>query len=319
MPKVKGQKSLLVATIPHPTKMTVDLELKVRTKGIRFKELYKILISYFIYDRKSETRETLKEMLGIVHLKIIDLRELKLIERPSKDVLSMETLIMTKIQKDSDSAADFFLDFIKRNKLVEDLYYANEYEYFGKICNLKPISLRYDRRPQKQHHHRYVGVGYKDKGSAKKLNIDGSPAWQEVAQNGDKVNEITGYTNSLLVKEGELLETKQVSVPTNSKSIFNRSPNLILNSSRYKIKNSKEITIIERDKNIYRSLEWQLAEQDFKSCVLKLSEKLKMTISPVTLAGGDGGFLLTEKHLKSKQIVSLRSQQSFNWLESVRK
>ena len=44
---------------------------------------------------------------------------------------------------------------------------------------------RLKRNPPPQ---RYIGVGYRDKGTAKDLTIDGSPSWQEVASNNNSFN-----------------------------------------------------------------------------------------------------------------------------------
>lgn len=65
-------------------------------------------------------------------------------------------------------------------------FLPSEYAYFGmkghrELRNSFKVILRSSIRPVKVKPKAYVGVGYKDKGTRKKLSKDGSPSWQEVA------------------------------------------------------------------------------------------------------------------------------------------
>jgi len=69
---------------------------------------------------------------------------------------------------------------------------------------------------------RYIGIGYRDKGTAKKPEIDGSPSWQEVAQSNQALDsrmkeiqyELQNETNNIkqkleLQKEWSRLKNEQ--------------------------------------------------------------------------------------------------------------
>lgn len=82
-------------------------------------------------------------------------------------------------------------DFLQRNLKRSFWRYPSEHrgfllsphEYFGlkfglfRTLELKIRILRIELRKVQQ---RYVGVGYKDKGSSRKVSLDGSPPWGEV-------------------------------------------------------------------------------------------------------------------------------------------
>jgi hypothetical protein len=56
--------------------------------------------------------------------------------------------------------------------------YKDSYEYHGNIKNTPLPVIRLRRRVRRTHTERYVGVGYKDKGSSKDSSNDGSPDWK---------------------------------------------------------------------------------------------------------------------------------------------
>jgi hypothetical protein len=57
--------------------------------------------------------------------------------------------------------------------------------YFGKVKQNPPPSLLRKRTPQQvrkiRNRKKFIGVGYKDHGNMKNKAVDGSPSWQEVA------------------------------------------------------------------------------------------------------------------------------------------
>jgi len=52
--------------------------------------------------------------------------------------------------------------------------------YHDEVFNITHVKRVYDDLTKKYHPQRYIGVGYKDKGSCKDYSFDGSPSWQEV-------------------------------------------------------------------------------------------------------------------------------------------
>lgn len=293
MPRSFRQKSLLVATIPQPKPMAVDYEMKVRTKRMRVTELYKLLISYFIFEGKDpEKNEIVKQMLGITYLKILDLRNIKLLRSPDSTSVGFEKMLVEKILREGSLNKEF-LPLLTTHKLFSEIYFKNGNEYYGKVANSEPIILGYYRRPKKLHHCRFVGVGYKDKGSAKKPSIDCSPSWQEVAQYGDRTTEITGYTNARRIKNFKVLETSQVSVLTQQLTVFGNPKRIHFHKERILLTDEQvTVLLLTLDESPYRRNELCVSQEELHNIVYDSFRKTNMTISPVTSAGGSKMFIL---------------------------
>jgi len=293
MPRNFRQKSLLVATIPQPKTMAVDYEYKVRTKRMRVTELYKLLISYFIYEGKDpDKNEIVKEMLGITYLKILDLRSIKLLRSPDSTSVGFEKMLVEKILREGSLNKEF-LPLLTTHMMFSEIYFKNENEYYGKVANSEPIILGHYRRPKKQHHWRFVGVGYKDKGSAKIPNIDCSPSWQEVAQYGDRTTEITEYTNARRIKNFKVLETSQVSVLTQQLTVFGNPKKITFRKERiYLTDEQVTVSLLTLDESPYRSNEHLISQEELYNLVYDSFRTTKMTISPVKSAGGSRRFIL---------------------------
>jgi hypothetical protein len=72
------------------------------------------------------------------------------------------------------------------------LLYVKKEEYFGRLRGkTQKYIIKMNLRPKRNHFQRYIGVGYKDKGTAKEESWDGFHSWQEITSTGEsKLNEV---------------------------------------------------------------------------------------------------------------------------------
>lgn len=83
----------------------------------------------------------------------------------------------------------------------------NAFEFYGDLGSSSYTlpSYRMKRRLHKQHSHRFIGVGYKDKGAAKNVSLDGSPhytnAYTGFVSHGTDVDDLLQLITSLEYKE----------------------------------------------------------------------------------------------------------------------
>lgn len=66
------------------------------------------------------------------------------------------------------------IDNIFEKRALHGLYHDEQF-------NITHVKRVFDNLTKKYHPQRYIGVGYKDKGSCKDYSFDGSPSWQEVS------------------------------------------------------------------------------------------------------------------------------------------
>lgn len=68
-------------------------------------------------------------------------------------------------------------------RLIHTRFQSDAYSFYGMLGNgFKIPVIRQRRRRSMKHPTKYVGVGYRDKGAARKCYQDGSPTWTELAQ-----------------------------------------------------------------------------------------------------------------------------------------
>lgn len=93
--------------------------------------------------------------------------------------------------------------------LQKNQFFCTPHEYYGTIYDgFKFPKLVYKRRPKRLHQERYIGVGYKDKGTATDESFDGQPSWKSVAAyNQSKEEEITTIEQEKFLKLGNSTET----------------------------------------------------------------------------------------------------------------
>jgi hypothetical protein len=106
---------------------------------------------------------------------------------------------------------------IKLNTSLSELILPN-YEYYGlkyskpRILETNPSELLKVRIFEKRRYPdpKYIGVGYRDKGSAKKPAEDGTFSWEYYAQFTDEEEEVDNSLSSLLTKEIQKTSLKEI-------------------------------------------------------------------------------------------------------------
>lgn len=80
------------------------------------------------------------------------------------------------------------------NFLVKRGLLPTSHEFFGwyKLFDIKRYVRKQSQKDNRQRaRRRFIGVGYKDKGTMKNLAEDGTPSWQEVATAGNRQESIS--------------------------------------------------------------------------------------------------------------------------------
>jgi len=136
-------------------------------KEVSFKDLILLYDNIIWCQDKSQKDPDFKTKFGL-HLKVLAsiLKEVRL----PKDKIS-ERLVKSLGQKFQRNLDGFYLEKRNVKNPLKQLY------KFIELRAPQPLGLEKKRLRPKN----FIGVGYRDKGTAKKPWYDGSPSWQEVA------------------------------------------------------------------------------------------------------------------------------------------
>jgi len=141
-----------------------------------------LLSSYYIYNETLDFEEQL--CLNEVMLALLDIRD-PLFKHKYGTAVRYSAVLLAIFNNNKISRTEKVVAISKTQVnlhgvwLRERQYKAAEVSYSSVIRSFVLRARSYKRRrfPPK----RYIGVGYRDKGSRKNLAYDGSPSWQEVA------------------------------------------------------------------------------------------------------------------------------------------
>jgi len=194
-----GQSSLLVtSTLYHNKEMFADTELFLDTKGMRPWLAFRLLLSKFVHEPKGRTSDDLLA-LNILKEKFDLLIELKMmrINPYQQNTIKYIVILLNK----SLTAP------IENLALQAHEILLPPHEYFGHTRKRDLVfNLKYRRRPVRKHSEKYIGVGYKDKGSSRKEHLDGTPSWQlTVAEEEDNLKRLQ-IQNMNLVKNPKFIQ-----------------------------------------------------------------------------------------------------------------
>lgn len=152
--------------------------LKVNRKHLTF-HLYKVLLSKLLYTEEIFTEED-EVLLFLAYERCVELCVDPSAEKKYYHLLSANRVIfngLSEFVKDKES--------IRRHRESLEWSFShgrsqlNAYIYYGAKVSLEvKMSTYYPRKPRAKNR---IGVGYRDKGTAKNTAWDGSPSWQEVA------------------------------------------------------------------------------------------------------------------------------------------
>lgn len=213
-----GQNTLLVtSTLNNRTEeFHVDSEVYLKRRRIKDLELLKLFLSDYILnysDKKEKLPENNKVAINLLYSKVLNFIDLKMFKFSELQVHSLKILIREINSGHFGLTNSCFLDSLKGT-----LLFSNKFEFFGKVKSLKiqgllNFTLAVKRREKKNHFEKYIGVGYKDKGTAKNETEDGTPSWEEITGTGlHRLREVKASNTSWV-------ETKSFSDQKETKSL----------------------------------------------------------------------------------------------------
>jgi hypothetical protein len=193
-------------------------------KGVKRITLFRFLLAKLLYDSDEEGLH-LDEFAVMVNL-FYDLLE------------ESDPTFVEKYRENLNRLVPLFADLGKARNFplrlyVKDRPYSDLINYVGPILPTQNsyyglrgnrdlrmsfyISFNDTLRPQQFRAPRFVGVGYRDKGTRRDNALDGSPSWQEVGSEAAALEEALGqtYVNTFLE---ELEEVKKVHTSSPSRS-----------------------------------------------------------------------------------------------------
>lgn len=168
------QSALPVIPIQRNEEIYVDTHYSFPNRGV-FKHL-KHLIMIIINEREKFDevyKKELSEYFGVVLSKYIEKSQLGL----EIELSSIDEIRVRSIQNYLSGRLKGLTWPPNLSNYGQDLFFCQKdsHEYHGnfKLRKLPPIKMR--RRRSRYHHQRFVGVGYRDKGSSKDQSYDGTP------------------------------------------------------------------------------------------------------------------------------------------------
>lgn len=188
------QNTLLVPPILRNMEVGVDKHLTLTSGHKKLGRLLGILICSYLYEKESWSKSH-EEYLWTIYTFFQTKLSLGLEEKLS----SLDECLIRMISRKSIDTQQL-PQWIKFSK-----FFLTKHEYYGMIleANFKLPVIKEVRRKRRYHHHRYVGVGYKDKGATTEDSWDGSPSWQQVVRKNDIARNRT--TDLLLILGGKLV------------------------------------------------------------------------------------------------------------------
>lgn len=173
------QSALLVAPIlGNKGEKFVDSSYQFNSKNIKF--LIKSVIHTVLNCQKQftvEKKREFSEYFGVLVSKYIEKADLGIeVELSSTDSMRLRLVQMYLNSKSKELNWPPSLSHLEVDQFFAE---KDSFEYHGNIKNKDLPVIKMKRRVKKHHTERYVGVGYKDKGSSKDTSNDGSPTWKE--------------------------------------------------------------------------------------------------------------------------------------------
>lgn len=177
---------LAVTTLDNYDKVEAASELKCFHPGVKLQEALKLLLSRYFLFREEPDKES-KTAINLLYSKYWNLVELNMVKLTEMQNFALRTLI-----KEINSGHFGLTNKAFLESLYGILLYVRKEEYFGRLRGkTQKFIIRMDLRPKRNHFEKYIGVGYKDKGTAKEESWDGFHSWQEITSTGkSKLNEV---------------------------------------------------------------------------------------------------------------------------------
>jgi hypothetical protein len=163
-------------------------------------ETLKCLLSKYKLFGSENFSEDERLAVNLLYSKFLNQIQLNMIVLSELQKWGLQTLI-----KEINSRKEGLTNNAFLSSLHGILLFPNKFEYYGKLLkkNLS-ILIKMDLRPKRKHFERYIGVGYKDKGTATVESQNGFHSWQEITATSEtKLNEII-RTNSLRLQSKEI-------------------------------------------------------------------------------------------------------------------
>lgn len=175
------QNSLLVVTTQHvQDRKYVDTELRCFHKGKRLSTALGLLLTeYLLID--NEPNDEKKTAINLLYSKYLNFIQLNMIQLTETQKIALTVLLREINSGHKGLTNKVFLDSLKGT-----VTFSNLFEFYGNLRNKEQqFLIKETRRPSKHHRERYIGVGYKDKGTAKLESWDGFHSWQEITATGE--------------------------------------------------------------------------------------------------------------------------------------
>lgn len=177
---------LAVTTLNNYEKVEAASELKCFHPGVRLQEALKLLLSrYYLFGEGNDGESRIA--INLLYSKYLNLISLNMVKLSELQKFALQTLIREINTGHSGLTNRAFLE-----SLHKSLLYVRKEEYFGRLRGkTQQFIIKMDLRPKRNHFEKYIGVGYKDKGTAKEESWDGFHSWQEITSTGEsKLNEV---------------------------------------------------------------------------------------------------------------------------------
>lgn len=168
---------------------------KVKIKrGTKRVTIFRYLLSKLIYDLDGLHLDEYLVLLELYY-SLTESKDPSLLQKYGKSFV--ETIPFFKIlgegrkfplmlkRIDVPEVQDYYIQYLGNLLLSKESYFGMRGN--RNIRDSFYIQINYPLFPRKEKTKRFIGVGYKDKGSRQNLAEDGSPAWQEVASEYSQV------------------------------------------------------------------------------------------------------------------------------------
>lgn len=196
-----GQNTLLVSSTLCDKTVELHADSNVYLKkNVKDLDCLKIFLSeYLLLNRNNPVEENKKVVINYLFSNILNNINLNMIKVSPLVKTSLEVLV-----KEINSGAKNLTNTCFLNSLKGNFLFANKFEFFGRIGKLQKdkkltFHLQYRRRDSKSHAERFIGVGYKDKGTAKMTHLDGFHSWSEITSSYQSRLEHVTKLNSLRI------------------------------------------------------------------------------------------------------------------------
>jgi len=177
MKQVRQDTLLAVTILENQVETEVASKLKVHHKGMKLGMALKLYLSDFIYCERENLPEEKRTAINLLFSEYQNFIDLKMIKLSGIQAYALKTL-MFEINNPGNLGIASKAMF---SSLYGLLLFANEYEYFGYFQSKTIVHvIKMTLAKKRNFPTRYIGVGYKDKGTTKIESYDGFHSWQEI-------------------------------------------------------------------------------------------------------------------------------------------